>query len=85
MLERLGPKLPFASTILNINIHQIYFYFFLSRIHCNKQLIVICVETPSSGGMHHGHNRSKRSFEVEDQFLELSDYNRLLQLIDTEN
>ena len=52
------------------------------RVHCNKELIVICVETPSSGGGHsRGHNRRRRSPDTEggqQELFSLSEYNHIM-------
>ena len=45
------------------------------RVHCNKRLIVICVETPSSGN---NNNRMRRSTE-DQSLLSFSQYRDLLQ------
>ena len=48
------------------------------RVHCNKRLIVICVETPSSGNTN---NRIRRSpGEQQQSLLSFSQYRDLLQL-----
>ena len=47
------------------------------RVHCNKRLIVICVETPSSGG---GNTRIRRSPGDQESLLSFSQYRDLLQL-----
>ena len=48
------------------------------RVHCNKELIVICVETPSSGGGHRAHNRRRRSPDTEQELFSLSEYNHIM-------
>ena len=57
------------------------------RVHCNKQLIVICVETPSSGGggVHHGRDRRRRqAAQDKEEVLDISEYNNLLKFLDSE-
>ena len=56
------------------------------RVHCNKQLIVICVETPSSGGggVHHGRDRRRRQAAQDKEVLDISEYNNLLKFLDSE-
>ena len=41
------------------------------RVHCNKRLIVICVETPSSGG---GASKRSRRSSQEESLLSFSQY-----------